>query len=728
MRPIGPCRTVQFPLATADFLDENRDPSMAALAPQEAGRRATRQPQLPFRPDIQGLRAVAVSLVLLFHAGVPAVSGGYVGVDVFFVLSGYLITGLMLAEIAKTGRLDLAHFYARRVRRLLPAATVTLVGVAVATVVFLPVNRWGVIAGDIAASTLYVVNWRLADRATDYMAADDAASPLQHFWSLAIEEQFYVVWPLLLVLLLLVARRRLSRRGVGWALGGVLCLSLGWSVLATGIDPNRAYLVSTTRVWELATGALLALCAGRLARLPLAVRVGSGWVGLALVLIAATQFGPGTAFPGAAAIVPVGGASLVLLAGAGDGRGSLAILSKPPLQDVGALSYSLYLWHWPMLVIAGARWGGADQSLTVSLGLLVVAASAVPAWVSYRLVERPIHTSQRLRRSLRATAGVGVGALGLGLLAALFVHTSIPAVRELDAGESPGAKALVRTADGWRDTTTVALDAVVPSPADAHDSFDWTCETTRIRSASMDECELFQMNEGPRVAAVGDSHLQHWLPSIRHTAEAEGWRLTVYIMQGCPLGSTPIPFRGAPFDACEEWNREVQERIDERQFDIVLVGALDRDMAYDAEGVLREGEEGLALLVDGYVDAWSQVVDGVGTLVVIRGTPAPEFNVPECLAQARSSIDECAFEEENDSDSAGTPILLAADRLQEARVLDLNDVVCPERPCPAVIGGVLVYRDGSHLTSAYVETLSAIFHERLLDVLSERSRVSVAKH
>ncbi|MCR6689490.1 acyltransferase [Cellulomonas sp.] len=339
-------------------------PSPPDLAERDVAARAVAEPAAPargFRRDVQGLRAVAVALVLAFHAGLP-VPGGFVGVDVFFVVSGFLITGLIADEVARTGRLRLGRFYARRARRLLPAAALALTAVVVATLVWLPVTRWREIAGDVVATALYVVNWRLADRSVDYLAEGAAASPVQHFWSLAVEEQFYVIWPLLVVALVALARmrgRRVTRRALVVGVAVVAWASVLWSVTLTDLDPARAYFVTTTRVWELAAGALLALLAHRVVRAPAGLLRAGGWAGLALLLLAAVLLDGGTPFPGTAALLPVGGTVLVLAAGlAGPG---LRPLTAGVLQPVGAASYSLYLWHWPAVVVATSLAGRGAQ-------------------------------------------------------------------------------------------------------------------------------------------------------------------------------------------------------------------------------------------------------------------------------------------------------------------------------------------------------------------------------
>lgn len=663
---------------------------------------------------------MAVGLVLLFHAGVPLVSGGFIGVDVFFVLSGFLITGLIIREVERTGRLNLSRFYARRIRRLLPAAALTTVGVAVLTVAFLPVTRWYSITQDIFASTLYYVNWRLAGQSVDYMNAEGPASPLQHFWSLAIEEQFYVVWPLLIAVLLVASRvRSRHRMWFGIILGAVAVGSLAWSLSYTSTDPGRAYFVTTTRAWELAAGGLLAVAALRLGATPVWVRRVAGWLGLVVIGVGAVTINSATPYPGTAAIVPVAGSLLVIFSGLGDRRGEVRLLSLPVMQDVGALSYSLYLWHWPLLVVAAAKWANDDGVLPMSLGLVVVAASAVPAWLSYRAVERPIHTSTRLGRSVRGSMVVGVVAIVVGLLGALYVQGSTPPVRQLKAGENPGAAALVRAGGGWMDPTTTRLDRVFPGPAEAFGSFDWTCETTTVDSAVVDECELFTENTGARVAAVGDSHLQHWLPAIRKVAEENNWRLTVYIKQGCPLIERAIPREEVPYATCEVWNATVQDLLAAQTFDLMLVGSIDRTRAYDQQGALQVADAGVSVLVEGYTAAWNRAAPEIGAIVAIRGTPVPGSDVPECLAQARKDVTECDLSEEVDPEAAGLAFATAVEDVPEAKLLDMNDVVCPSTPCPAVIGGVLVYRDGTHLSAAYVETLAPLFEERLAELVGD---------
>ncbi len=352
-------------------------------------------------------------MVLAFHAGVTVVPGGFAGVDVFFVISGFLITGLLVREVERSGRVSLLRFYARRAKRLLPAASVVLAVVAVMTWALLPRIRWAEIGGDLAASALYVVNWRFAERSVDYLAEDSMTSPVEHYWSLAVEEQFYVVWPLLMVLgAWLVTRYGLRVRTVlSVLLTMVVVSSFTWSVRLTEASPASAYFVSTTRLWELGLGGLLALAAPMWSRMPAVRATMLAWLGLLAVLACALLLGPGTPWPGYAALVPALGTAALIAGGfRSPSQGPSRFLSTAPMQQIGAMSYSLYLWHWPLLVIAAARWG----ELSVWHGLGVALLSFVPSWLTYALVENPVRQTPLLGR-VPAALAVGMACTAIGV-------------------------------------------------------------------------------------------------------------------------------------------------------------------------------------------------------------------------------------------------------------------------------------------------------------------------
>ncbi|MGQ7297943.1 acyltransferase family protein [Quadrisphaera sp. KR29] len=377
-----------------------------------------------FRGDVEGLRAVALGLVLCFHAGVPGAGGGRLGVDVFFVISGFLITGLLVREVERTGSVRLAAFYARRARRILPAAVVVLV-VALATTGALAPQLLASTGRDGLAAALQVANWRSGLADPVQLSGEAEASPLLHYWSLAVEEQFYLLWPPLVLLALAAARRRGSsvRRAVAVAAGAVVAVSLACSVLLTPVWPALAYLATPTRAWQLATGALLALATPRLLRLAAGGRGGAlrrwapaaGWGALLVVLTSAAWTG-GVAYPGWAALVPTLATAAVVAAGTpglgGERRGAGRLLAWRPVRWAGRASYSWYLWHVPV-VFAGQALGLSGWPALLALELLVAGPLAA---LTLAVVEQPFRTSARFAGPVRglvlgaAATAVAVGA------------------------------------------------------------------------------------------------------------------------------------------------------------------------------------------------------------------------------------------------------------------------------------------------------------------------------
>ncbi|MFC7479986.1 acyltransferase family protein [Luedemannella flava] len=526
-----------------------------------------------FRPDIAGLRGVAVALVLLWHAGVPLAPGGFVGVDVFFVISGFLITGLLVAELDRTGRIDLVAFYARRSRRLLPAAGVVLLATLALGWWCLPATRWSDTAGDVIAAAAYVVNWRLADQAGDYLAQDQPPSILQHYWSLAVEEQFYLIWPVLLVLVgALVARRRASARRHArepgsrvpraWLLGAVAAVGVPsslWSAYLTDAEPERAYFVTTTRLWELALGGALALGAARLSRLPRRVAAWLGWAGLAAIGAALVGFDRETSFPGWSAALPVLGAALVIAAGPAAGRaGPARVLDTGVLRALGAISYSLYLWHWPLLVAAEARYG----ELSALAGLVVVTASVVPAALTYHLVENPFRYSRHLVRVPARALRLGALSAGVPVLVAVVLLTTVPSVAGNAPGSAPGAAVLrPQPRDDPAGSPADRATVVVPDPAvasgDMPASYRKGCHAGTY--GKLTTCEFGDPAGRLTVAVTGDSHMAQWLPAIEPVATELGWRGRMYTKSSCPLLDAEIVKQSArQVTSCLDWNRDLR--------------------------------------------------------------------------------------------------------------------------------------------------------------------------
>lgn len=680
-----------------------------------------------FRPDIEGLRAVAVLMVLVYHAGVRAVPGGFVGVDVFFVISGFLITGLIVREIRSTGRLSLARFYARRIRRLLPATALVLAVTAVLTIVVIPPLRWESIAFDIAAAAAYVVNWRLATDSVNYLTAENAPSPVQHFWSLAVEEQFYVVWPLLIMALVWWHRRS------GWSLGKTLGVglvvialpSLVWSIVATAQSPSSAYFVSTTRLWELAVGAALALAAARLTAMPRGVAVVLGWAGIAAIVAAALLYSSATPFPGAAALLPTLGAAAVIAAGLVTAkRGVGRVLGWQPLQDIGALSYSLYLWHWPLLVVATAAWG----DLSAVEGILVVGFSAVPAWLSYRVVEYPIHHARGLVKRPGRAFVVGIAATAIGVASAGALAAARPEYR-VDPN-APGATVLGEAPTTDPDGQPVdSVDSITPDPLAARDDnpeiYADECHQTQTESDLL-SCVYGDEAADKVIALVGDSHAAQWQPALDQIAERGGWQLEVNTKSACGFFAVdvaaPADAEGA-YESCRDWNRSLLDHLtgDDRP-DIVITSGSN---AYDvySDGEVLTGEENTEAFAAGLKESWQAVVDAGVPIVVIRDTPRLELDMPECVSVNTDTLTECLSDRDEALERSGEAQSLAIDDLGGVEGVDgltwvdHTDWICPT-VCMPVIGNVMVWRDPHHMTATYVRTLTAYMERDLSEVLS----------
>ena len=665
-----------------------------------------------FRPDVEGLRAVAVVVVLLYHAGVPFAGGGYVGVDVFFVISGFLITGLLLKELEQTGTVSLARFYARRAKRLLPMTVVVLGAVAlVAWPLFDPV-RMDRVSWDIVASGLYVMNWRLAFQTTDYFAAGLQASPVQHFWTLAIEEQFYLVWPALLLAVAWWCRR--SGRGLRLSLAvtftAVAVLSFAYGVHVTYQEASAAYFSTLTRGWELALGGVLALVpASRLGRLPRPASVALAWAGLGAIALATYRLGDGTLYPGTAALLPTLGTAAIITAGfAATSVAPTRLLSLRPVRHVGRISYSWYLWHWPLLVFAAALWG----KLSPLEGVAVAAASYVPAVLTHRLVEQPFHHSPALTRFPRKALALGAActassvALGLALLAVTPTVTKPPTHQVAGAAALQDGHTLQKRAYGVRPTPREAENLRSKMYTDG-------CHV-QPSDTEFPECVYGDPSSKTTVVLFGDSHAMHWFPALDKLAKERNWRLVGLTKSACPPAKVTrynVSLR-REYRECDEWRERALRRITEEESpDLVVTSGLTvYTVVENGKRLGRDASE--EALEEGYVSTLKELRRTGAKVAVIEDVPHPDKNVPGCVSRSLDRLEECAFPR---SKAFRYPPIntRAAERVKGVEVIDPTPMLCPEKTCPAVIGDALVYRNGDHLTPTYVRTLTSWLAEQL---------------
>ena len=682
-----------------------------------------------YRPDIEGLRAVAIGLVLVYHGAGDLLPGGFVGVDVFFVISGFLITGILVRELERDRQVSLVRFYARRAKRLLPATAVVLVATSVLTWATTSPVVWRVFAGDIVGAAFYVVNWVLAGRAVDYLAEDVDVSPVQHFWSLAVEEQFYVVWPLLIVAAAWWLRRRPQARTrpvLTLAIGAVIVGSLVCSVLWTSSSPSVAFFATPTRLWELGIGALVAIGAPLWERLPAAPARAATWAGLAAVLASGFLLDSSVPWPGAAALWPTLATAVVIVGGVAAGRsGATVLLGARPMVWLGGLSYSLYLWHWPLLVAAEEIVGGLGRLQ----GLLVVAASLVPAYLCNRLVENPIRFAPSVSRSHGLALSLGGGFTMVGVVAGLVLALAVP-VRTAPPGEqqavgagslledgattdgaAPGSVGSLADIDWWVPDATEAIHDVPDAYADG-------CQQDQV-SAEPIVCEWGDLDGDLVVAAVGDSKLVQWQPALDPIAAEQGWHVYSISKSACAFGTGRQVNEGAEYTSCTEWNERTLEEVLALQPDVVLVGnRINEAMSDPPDPSSRTG----SAMADGLAERWQQLIDAGIPVVVLLDNPNPGDLAPvyECVAEHPDDLAACTFDREEGLSRSGARVQLeAAERVEGVSVVDMNDLICPTETCVPVIGNVLVYRQTSHMTATYATSLREPLAERLVPVVED---------
>ena len=512
-----------------------------------------------FRPDIEGLRAIAVLAVVLDHSGL-AIRGGYIGVDVFFVISGFLITSHLFGELQDSGGISVARFYARRVRRILPAATVVIVATLLASRLWLPPLGIHAIGLDAITAALFCINFRLAEVATNYFA-NHSPSPFQQYWSLAIEEQFYALWPLLLLGVTWSARRVLStRKAVSIFLIVVMVVSLFESVRLTSSSPSWAYFSLITRAWELALGALVAVNSEAVSRAPRSIARPLSWVGLGAIVAAGLWFSASTPYPGIAVVLPVTGAAFVIAAGCSSPRGgSERILALAPFQYIGRISYSWYLWHWPVLIILLFYLG---HVLTTKDALAAITFSFVLAAISYAIVEQPIRRNQKLVLQPCHGLTLGAGLIGTSVICAVFVMTTvvIPAGTGVPTTPTSSAARNVLVATGLR---LLPSELKLPLAAASND-YTYGCADSSADRFTLPQntCSLGDLNAKSTVVLFGDSHASMWRDPIAAIATMRGWKLVTYVHSGDAfVDSTDLSIVGPTGDDAAAWNKAVFRRL-----------------------------------------------------------------------------------------------------------------------------------------------------------------------
>lgn len=650
------------------------------------------------RRDIQALRALAVIMVVVFHLWPSALPGGYVGVDVFLVISGFLITRHLLDK-PPISRGGLADFWGRRVRRLLPAATGALVGTALLALLLMPSTTLAALARATTTSAFAIENWNLIALSSDYLAADDNPSPVQHFWSLGVEEQFYFVWPLVIAACLapLIARR--ARGAVGFAVVTVVVVSLALSILVTGTGGAFAYFATMTRVWELGIGAVLAVWHSRL--------VGRGapwarralwWAGAAAITVAGFAFGDLAAFPGYRALLPVLGAAAMIAASPDGLRGvGERVYGGTAVQWAGDRSYSIYLWHWPLIVALGAVMVTDWRFATLVLAGTVALAAASKRWL-----EDVPRRSPRLIGSRRLTAGLLVACTAVSLVAA----GGLWAIQR--AERNHGERMLATVAGDPCLGAASARDAMCPELAMATTPVQASQDKPQVYAddcwnsrpfTSRVVCIYGEPHGALTVALYGNSHAGQWQPPLAEAVESRKGRLDTYLSSECYSVDVPIDFGSARLSAnCLGLQTWAADQIAAGDYDVVVMA----NRSHQPLAGVAKADRFQAQL-EAYARVMQRFVDAGEAVLVIRDTPYPHADIPECLASKVAKECSTARTDALPPD----PLVAAAESLGEdaVAILDVSDLLCGEEKCQPVIGGLITNFDQGHFASAFARTL-----------------------
>ena len=653
----------------------------------------------PFRPDLEGLRAVAVVLIVLYHINTRLAPGGYVGVDVFYVLSGYFITGLLLHEWETRRRISLRAFYARRMRRILPAAALVIAVTCLFSYLVLPPLRFAEVGRDAVASALYVSNFRFAIARTSYLSYNLSPSPFLHYWSLGVEEQFYLFWPLLIGLTLyLGSRKMIAKKVAGLVIVGISAASLFCSVWLTGLSQPWAFFTLPSRVWELGVGALLALAFSMSYSLADTVRKWADWLGLGIIVFSAYYLSDNTAFPGYAVILPVAGSALVIAGGVGNAR---CLLSWRPMRAIGRWSYSIYLWHWPLLVLMPIylsrplRW---EEKLVMAVFTVAISA------VSYRLVEMPIRSGRWL--SDRTWRGLALG-LALSGSAALvgvaLLRQPIPVGEgSVAAPTSPPTISTLAKAANTKyvpanlDPSLTKSDQLpLPYSDGCHLAF------TDVRSGL---CRYADLSSLKTVVLFGDSHAAQWFPAVETAARTNRWRLENLTKSACAANTSipPSPYEpGSKYTECTVWHHSILKRLKREHPQLIILSS---NIPYFSKGLTRKQIlTGLARMID-------EVRPLADYILVLGDVPHMQFQIiAECLSEHMQDATACTTPRAQAVDTKMEQSMRRIAQTHGATYVSTSNWICPGKTCPVIVGNLLTYREGGHIEPAFARLLAPHF-------------------
>lgn len=684
------------------------------------------QTKTSFRADIEGLRGVAVLLVLFFHASF-GFSGGYVGVDVFFVISGFLITGMLLREIEDTGRISLSKFYARRARRLLPAASLVLIATLIASIFILPPLLMPGVAVDTAVAALYVSNIAFARHAIDYFAIGSTPSPILHFWSLSVEEQFYMFWPA--ALLLVTRGTRKPRRNIGITIAFIAISSFFFALWLLPRSQPWAFFSLPTRAWELALGGLLAVASKHLTLIPKHIASILGWIGLCAVVFSGIFTRNAAQFPGLPALLPTLGAGLIILSGTQKlSNGPERILGSRILLFFGRISYSLYLWHWPLLVLPLTGGGGR---LSTSVRIALIIASIALATLTHYLVENPLRRGQFIGvlppRNLFMAALLAIlitgFSLGADVAATADLHNKSNSTQSTTKSPTAFPSALMPV-------RPLTIDVPIPSnlnPDLANAKTDRAlayldrCHTQMDQPPSTEDCLYGDTNSTTTIVLFGDSHALSWFPAVNALAKTRGWRLLSLTMSACSPADISAwnPNSQQVMKNCAIWREDALTRMAAVHPSIVLVAGTRGFETVDNSGQVLAGDARDTSWVLGMTRTINRIKVLASNVILLADTPLSAVDPPVCLSAHSDSVLACS----TPVDIAINPRWLGMEKsiatAEKIGFIDPEWWVCPSSPCPVTYNNFLIYLDGGHLTATYAASLAIPLGKAIVTTVSK---------
>lgn len=640
-----------------------------------------------FRPEIEGLRAIAAILVAVYHIWLGNVSGG---VDVFFVVSGFLITASLLSRYERTGHIEVIGYLLKLGKRLFPAAFTVLLFVLVTSFLFFPQTQWVEIIKEIVASMIYLENWQLATNSVNYLAQNNVSSPVQHFWAMSTQFQFYFIWTFVLLLAVFIAKNInvKPRIPLMFILITIFITSFVYSIYITKVNQPWAYFDTFARVWEFAAGGLLFLI---IANITLSKNSGFiiGWVGLIGLISCGLILQVSTVFPGYAALWPVLSAVFVLIAGNSGGKYSAyQLLSSKPLVRFGGISYGFYLWHWPLLILYFNITG--NDTVSVTNGLLIILLSVILSYFTTKLIENPIK-NKKVTSKTRTALLLLVVAAPILILSGIWTwhikesQADVINTEIIDKESYPGAEALMT--DNEIESQDSYYPQLIQVSKDLPKSYYDGCHQGSVE-AEVIVCEYGEIEKyNKTIALVGGSHSAHWLPPLEIFGEREKVKILNITKSGCRFStdnyklSTDLSQR-----TCEEWNEELMDKLIETKPDLIFTTA----DATEWDGI-----------PEGYVDKWRELEKHNIKIFAIKDNPRANFDIPTCIAINGIHSEKCMIENNFEDLSREISNL----DLTNIYYADLTDKFCEKDKCKPIVGNIIVYKDSDHITSTYAKTL-----------------------